>query len=120
MKNFNKLFITIGLFFSAHAGFACDYPSDRVSIPNGSTTTKEELLTAQKNVKSYIAALATYRDCIVNEEKLARLAMEDLAPEIEQQREEMLNKKFNASVEDEERVAAEFNVAVQDFNKQNR
>ena len=64
-----------------------------------------------------MAALATYRECIVDEEKLARLAMEDLAPEVEEQREELINKKYNASVEDEERVAAEFNAAVQDFNK---
>jgi len=120
MKNSHRLFVAIGLLFSAQAGFACDYPSERVSIPNGGTTTKEELLTAQKNVKTYIAALATYRDCIVTEEKLARLAMEDLAPEVEQQREEMLSKKFNATVEDEERVAAEFNAAVQDYNKQNQ
>ena len=109
--------ISICLLFAAQAGLACDYPSERVKIPNGSTTSKEELLSAQKDVKVYMAALATYRDCIVEEEKLARLAMEDLAPEIEQQREELLNKKYNAAVEDEERVAAEFNVAVQDYNK---
>jgi len=120
MKNSNKLFITVGLLFAAQAGFACDYPSERVSIPSSSATTKEDLLTAQKKVKGYLAALATYRDCIVNEEKLARLAMENLAPEVEQQREEMLNKKFNAAVEDEERVAAEFNTAVQDYNKRNQ
>lgn len=113
----NKVFISICLLFAAQPGLACDYPSERVSIPNGSTTSKEELLAAQQNVKAYMAALATYRECIVDEEKLARLAMEDLAPEVEEQREELINKKYNASVEDEERVAAEFNAAVQDFNK---
>ena len=110
-------FISICLLFAAQTSLACEYPSERVKIPNGGTTSKEELLAAQKAVKVYMAALATYRDCIVEEEKLSRLAMEDLAPEVEQQREELLNKKYNAAVEDEERVAAEFNVAVQDYNK---
>ena len=116
----NKVFIIICLLFAAHAGLACDYPSNRATIPNGSTTTKEELLEAQKGVKSYMAALTAYRDCIVEEEKLARLAMENLAPEIEQQREEMLNKKYNAAVEDEERVAADFNTAVQAFKQRDQ
>ena len=117
MNKFNKIFVSVCLIFSAHIAMACDYPSERVSIPVGGDVSKEELLAAQQGVKSYMAALATYRDCIVEEEKLARLAMEDLAPEIEQQREEMLNKKYNAAVEDEEKVAAEFNAAVQAFNK---
>jgi len=97
---------------------ACDYPSERASIPRGDVS-KEELLAAQRSVKAYMAALTEYRDCIVEEEKLARLAMADLAPEVEQQREEMLNKKFNAAIEDEERVAAKFNEAVQAYKKNN-
>lgn len=120
MNKFNKIFISICLIFAAQASIACDYPSERVSIPSGGDVSKEELLTAQKGVKAYMAALTTYRECIVEEEKLARLAMEDLAPEIEQQREEMLNKKYNAAVEDEERVAAAFNSAVQAYNKSNK
>lgn len=111
------VFISICLLFTAQTSLACEYPSERVKIPSGSTTSKEELLAAQKGVKVYMTSLATYRDCIVEEEKLSRLAMEDLAPEVEQQREELLNKKYNAAVEDEERVAAEFNSAVQDYNK---
>jgi len=118
MTRFNTIFFSICVLFFADAGFACDYPSNRATIPNGATAVKEELLAAQRDVKAYLAELIAYRECIVEEEKLARLAMEDLTPEVEKQREEILNKKYNASVEDEERVAAAFNSAVQDYNKQ--
>ena len=120
MNIYKKVLLSTCLLFVAQAGLACDYPSDRVKIPNGNTTSKEDLLAAQRGVKTYLAALLTYRECIVEEEKLARLAMEDLAPEVEEQREEVLNKKYNASVDDEERLAAEFNSAVQDYNKQKK
>jgi hypothetical protein len=43
------------------------------------------------------------------------LAIEDLEPEVEQQREEMLNKKYNAAVDDQERVAASFNTELRAF-----
>lgn len=120
MTRFNTVFFSVCLLLVANAGFACDYPSNRATIPDGATAAKEDLLAAQRDVKAYLAELVTYRECIVEEEKLARLAMEDLAPEVEQQREEILNKKYNASVEDEERVAAAFNSAVQDYNKQKK
>ena len=120
MNKYKNVFLSTSLLFAAQAAIACDYPSDRVKIPNGSTTSKEDLLAAQNGVKAYMADLMTYRECIVEEEKLARLAMENLAPEVEQQREEVLDKKYNAAVEDEERLAAEFNAAVQDYNKQKK
>lgn len=120
MNIYKKVLLSTCLLFAAQTSFACDYPSKRVKVPNGSTTNKEELLAAQKEVKVYLTALITYRECIVEEEKLARLAMENLAPEVEQQREEVLNKKYNASVDDEERLAAEFNAAVQDYNKKKK
>jgi hypothetical protein len=117
MNTFNKALFGVLILLVANAGLACDYPSERVNIPAGDAVDKEALLAAQASVKTYMATLATYRECIVEEEKLARLAMEDLSPEVEQQREELLNKKYNAAVEDEERVAAQFNAAVQDYNK---
>ena len=98
----------------APAIFACDYPS-RVDIPNGGTATKDEMLQGQRDVKQYVATMEAYLDCIVAEEKAARAEMVDLQPEDEQQREDMLNKKYNAAVDEMERVAAEFNTEVQAY-----
>ena len=41
--------------------------------------------------------------------------MGELAPEVEQEREDMLNKKYNAAVDEMERVAAQFNAEVQAY-----
>lgn len=98
---------------------ACDYPA-KIGIPSGLTAEKEEMLAAQRQVKQYVADMEAYLDCIVAEEKMARQDMVDLAPEDEQQREEMLNKKYNAAVEEMERVAAEFNAEVQAYRDKSK
>lgn len=73
------------------------------------------MIEGQRGVKQYVADMEAYLDCIVDEEKAARAAIEDLQPEDEQQREDMLTKKYNAAVEEMEQMAAKFNVEVQAF-----
>ena len=114
MKNFIKIVGTVFVLASAQAAFACDYPA-RIDIPNGSTATKEDMLQGQRDVKVFVADMETYLECIVEEEKVARAAMEKLSSNDEQQREDMLNKKYNAGVDDMERRAAQFNVEVQAY-----
>jgi hypothetical protein len=100
--------------FAAQVGLACDYPT-KVPIPNGSTASQEEMIEGQRGVKQYVADMEAYLECIVDEEKAARAAIEDLKPEDEQQREDKLTKKYNAAVDEMEQVAAKFNVEVQTF-----
>ena len=114
MKNFIKLACSISFAFGIQSAFACDYP-ERVSIPNGTTATKEEMLEGQRGVKAYVATMEVYLECILEEEKRARAAIEDLSPEDEQEREDLLNKKYNAAVDEMERTAAQFNVEVQAY-----
>lgn len=114
MNDFIKLLSGILLIFGIQSAFACDYP-ERVSIPNGTTATKEEMLEGQRGVKTYVATMEAYLECIVDEEKQARAAIEELSADEEQQREDMLNKKYNAAVEEMERTAAQFNVEVQAY-----
>ena len=112
-----KVVASVFVLSIAQSGIACDYP-ERVRIPTGSTASKDDMITGQKDVKTFVAAMEVYLDCIVEEEKLARLALEDLAPEVEQQREELLNKKYNAAVDDMEKVAAQFNEEVRYYKEQ--
>jgi len=114
MKQFIKIALSISVLFGAGQAFACDYP-ERVMIPNGNTATKEEMIAGQRGVKKYVADMEIYLDCIVEEEKQARDAIADLQPEVEQEREDMLNKKYNAAVDEMERLAAQFNAEVQAF-----
>ena len=114
MNNFIKLVCIVSLSFGAESALACDYP-DRVSIPNGTTATKEDMLEGQRGVKTYMTEMNVYLECMVDEEKMARAAIEEMSQEDEQQREDMLNKKYNAAVDEMERLAAQFNVEVQAY-----
>jgi len=114
MKNFIKLICSVSLLFGVQSALACDYP-DRVKIPNGTTATKEDMLNGQRGVKTFMADMEVYLECIVDEEKMALAAIDDISPEDEQQREEMVNKKYNAAVDEMERLAAQFNVEVQAY-----
>ena len=73
------------------------------------------ILAGQRDVKEFVAIMEEYLDCIVAEEKKSRSKLDNLPAEDEQLREDMLNKKYNAGVDDMELVAAMFNDAVQDY-----
>lgn len=102
------------LIATTSATLACDYPT-KVEIPDGNTATRDAMLQGQRQIKQYVADMEAYLQCIVDVEKVARAEMVDLDPEDEQQREDMLNKKYNAAVSEMEMVAANFNSEVQTF-----
>jgi hypothetical protein len=112
-----KTALCTSLLFAETATLACDYP-ERVLIPNGNTAAKEDMVEGQRAVKKYVTEMEVYLECIVEEEKQARNAIEDMQPEQEQEREEMLNKKYNAAVDEMERTAAQFNAEVQAYRAQ--
>ena len=114
MTNIIKLVCTASILLVAQSAMACDYPT-RIVIPNGSTATKDDMLNGQRGVKSYVASMELYLECIVEEEKLAVGALDDLEPEEEQRREDMMNQKYNAAVDEMERIAAQFNAEVQAY-----
>ena len=118
MKKLIQTTSGIIILFLAQSVLACDYPK-RVDIPNGATAAKEDMLTGVKDVEEFKADMQAYLTCILDEEKAALTAIDDLQPEVEQQREEMLNKKYNAAVEDEEKVVARFNAEIRDFKAAN-
>lgn len=120
MKKSLAIVLSSSFLMAAQTGFAaCDYPK-KVDIPNGTTASEEEMLEGQNGVKQFVADMEAYLDCIVAEEKAAREAIDDLEPEAEQQREDLLTKKYNAAVEDMEKVAARFNAQVQAFRSRDQ
>ena len=114
MKNFIKLVCGISALFGIQSALACDFP-DRVLVPNGTTATKDEMLEGQRGVKKYMANMDVYLQCIVDEEKIALARIEVLSPEDEQKRQDLLTKKYNAAVDEMDRLAAQFNVEVQAY-----
>jgi hypothetical protein len=111
MNKLIKIALGISLLFAGQATFACDYP-DRVLVPNGNTATKDEMVAGQRGVKAYVAAMEVYLECIVEEEKTARDSMGDLEADVEQEREDLLNKKYNAAVDGQGRRLAEVSIGL--------
>ncbi len=119
MKHIIRLISAPLLLALASSGFACDYPG-KIDMPNGMTSTKEDMLVGQREVKKFVADMELYLECIVAEEKASRLQTDGLEPEEEQLREDLLNKKYNAAVNDMEIVAANFNAAVRSYKDRDK
>ena len=119
MKKTTTALCTLSLLLGSPALFACDYPS-RVTVPDGATASKEQMIDGQRDVKAYVAAMETYLQCLLDEEKQARSQLENLSAEDEQLREDMLNKKYNAAVDEMETVAAQFNAEVRAYKDANQ
>jgi hypothetical protein len=95
----------------AFAAGACETPA-MISIPDGKTATMEQLLAAQGQVKTYMAAMNEYLACIDGE---AEAKGED-APE---QYQAMMATRHNTAVSEMESVAAAFNDQVKAYKAAN-
>ena len=107
---------TIGaaLALSQAASAACDYPG-KVTIPDGASATKDEMLEGQRAIKTYMDAMNTYLDCIENETSAA--GAPDESAEMAAEREALLAKRHNAAVEEMELLAARFNEQVRAYKQ---
>lgn len=120
MNKMIKTAISVAILLIAQSALACEYPS-RVDVPDGATASKDEMISAQRGVKAYMAAMEEYLNCIEGDEAAAVLALgEDVDDEAKRQRAEMFNKKYNAAVEQMNLVAEEFNVQVRAYKDVNR
>lgn len=103
------------LLAAAPLSFACDYP-DRPSIPDGSTATKEQMLTAKTDVTTYLEGVDAYLLCLEEEEKAAVADLAGATQDELERRDEMLNKKFDAANDEKALVGEEFNQQVRAYN----
>lgn len=94
----------------AHA--ACPYP-DGVKVPDGATSTTEEMVAGQTRIKKYMAEMEAYLDCLDREER--ELGREPTPEEVQ-----LHNQRHNAAVDEMEKVAADFNEQVRAYKKQDR
>ena len=96
---------------SVSAFAACEQPS-MVSIPDGKTSTMDELLTVQTSVKAYMAEMEDYLAC-VNEE------LEAGGDDAPAQFKALMVTRHNAAVTEMETVAATFNEQVAAYKAAN-
>jgi hypothetical protein len=90
---------------------ACENPA-MVAVPDGKTSTMEQLLEAQAKVKSYMAAMEEYLACLNGE---LEAAGEDAPSEFKS----LMVTRHNTAVTEMESVAASFNTQVQAYKAAN-
>ena len=106
-----KIFLIVSLITFSSMTFAeCNYPKKNFDIPSGTRTTEAEMVETMGKVKQFQADLSVYRTCL--DDELAKVS-----PELETYQEiKIMNaQKYNASVEDEQKMAEEWGDAVRAF-----
>jgi hypothetical protein len=91
------------------AGAACTYPAE-VTIPDGKTATKEEMVAANNAVKEYMAKVDEYLACLDKEEA-------DLGEAVTDEQKQVHTSRHNAAVDALNAVAARYNDQVREYKK---
>lgn len=79
-------------------------------IPDGNVASEDELVAAQQAIKSYQGSLLEYRACLDGMQKALDPEAEDTPVKAAE-----LTAMYDASIDSEEAIAEEFNVAVRAF-----
>lgn len=116
MNKITKTIFSLMAIFAAPLALACDYPT-RADVPDGATATKEEMIAGQRGVKAYMSAMEEYLSCIEATEQETVAGADEQDEEAKQQRIDMLNKKYNAAVEEMNLVAEDFNTQVRAYKE---
>ena len=106
-----KIVLIVSLLAFSSMTFAeCTYPKKSFDIPSGKKATESEMVETMGKVKQFQSDLAIYRTCL--DDELAKVS-----PELESYEEiqRMNAQKYNASVEDEQKMAEEWGEAVRAF-----
>lgn len=90
---------------------ACTYPTE-VSIPEGKTATKEEMLAANTAMKEYMSKVDEYLACLDKEET-------DLGEAVTPEQKQLHVSRHNSAVDALNAVAARYNEQVQAYKKAN-
>ena len=119
MKNIFRFTLVAIFLVASSQAFACDYP-DRPHIPDGASASKDDLLAAKAGVTEFLSGVDEYLRCVEAEEQAAIDAIEDPDPEVLQERDASLNKKFDAANEEKALVGEQFNQQVRAYNEKRK
>lgn len=97
----------------------CPYPKAPDSIPDGSTATLQEMVTAQRAVKQFDADITTYQACVEKENKDAMAANPDMTSEQKAEREKIVVQKLNSAVDDAQLWADRLNAQIRVYRETN-
>ena len=113
-----KSIISVGLLIGS-LGYAqwtladCNYPKMDFVIPNGATATMENMVAGQTNVKSYLADMDAYLNCLDSDLSKVSENLDNYA-DIQ----ELSDSKYNAAVDEMKEVEGQWNEAVRAYKAQ--
>ena len=111
MKTITTCCLSVIASCCAFAATACETPS-MIAIPDGKTATKEGLMSAQGEVKAYMASMNDFLACVDKEmEAKGEAAPSDYKA--------LMVSRHNAAVTEMESVAAAFNVQIKAWKAAN-
>jgi|TARA_B110000438_G_scaffold43720_1_gene43634 DNA repair ATPase RecN len=117
MKLIIKAIIIIATILASPVNAECNYPT-KVQIPNGTINTTDEFVAGYNSVKNWMEKMNNYLDCI-DKETTASITLlkinKEHTKEVEQRIIELQDKKYNAAVEDQQRVAQQLNEQVRAY-----
>lgn len=117
MKLIIKAIIIIATILASPVNAECNYPT-KVQIPNGTINTTDEFVAGYNSVKNWMEKMNSYLDCI-DKETTASITLlkinKEHTKEVEQRIIELQDKKYNAAVEDQQRVAQQLNEQVRAY-----
>jgi len=116
MKKMLGMAFGAALIFTSTIVLACDYP-ERPHLPDGSTASKDQLLAAKSDVQNFIAGVDEYLQCVETEEKAAIANLVDPSTKELKQRNEKLDKRFDAANEEKALVGEQFNQQIRLYNQ---
>lgn len=119
MKTLLSLALVAASVAAGPAFAACTYPKAPETIPDGNTASLEEMLTAQRAVKAFDAAITAYQGCLESENNAAFAANPDLTDEQRKERLNILGQKQNAAVDEAQALADRLNAQIRVYREKN-
>ena len=98
---------------------ACTYPKAPDGIPDGGTSTLEQMLVGQRAVKAFDAAITEYQACLEKEHNDALAANPDLTEDQRKERASILTQKMNAAVDEAQALADQLNAQIRIYREKN-
>jgi len=121
MKALSSLLIVAVALVSSHAYADCVYPKAPDKLPDGATASTQEMVDAQKLVRSYNDQIKAYQDCL-RQDHDAKVKADESKPErnrmSKEERNELDNitvQKSNAAYDEAEALTTRFNEQIRAF-----
>ena len=121
MKTLKSTLLALALVTTPALALDCDMP-EAPTMPDGASSTMEDMLAGQKAVKTFQAANIDYMSCVEKAMNAAEAAAEEASDDDKTAAKEAYTKlveTYNAAVSVEEEVAGQFNTEIREYKAAN-